>query len=82
MASLQNSRDQAVNEAQRLSLKLEEMRKAGSQEANSSPGGSSEEVWSLKNALQALQNDKERLMDQLKTQAAELKKQKSELAQP
>ncbi|XP_072233220.1 uncharacterized protein golgb1 isoform X2 [Leuresthes tenuis] len=80
MASLQDSRDQAVFKAQELSLKLEEMSKAGGQTAHSSPGGSTGEVWSLKNALQALQNDRERLLEQLKTQTVELQKQRSELA--
>ncbi|XP_061570808.1 golgin subfamily B member 1-like [Cololabis saira] len=80
MASLQDSRDQAANEAREMSLKLEEMGRAGGQTAPSSPAGSTGEVWGLKNALQALQNDRERLLDQLKTQAEEVKKQKSELA--
>ncbi|KAM9845718.1 golgin subfamily B member 1 isoform 2-T2 [Aulostomus maculatus] len=80
MASLQDSRDQAENKAQELSLKLEEMRKAGGQAAQSSPGGSTGEVWGLKNALQALQNDRERLLERLEMQTSALKKQKSELA--
>ncbi|XP_008281134.1 golgin subfamily B member 1 [Stegastes partitus] len=80
MASLQDSRDQAVNKAQEMSLRLEEMSKAGGPTAHSSPGGSTGEVWGLKNALQALQNDRERLLEQLKTQTSELEKQKSELA--
>ncbi|XP_023149051.2 golgin subfamily B member 1 isoform X2 [Amphiprion ocellaris] len=80
MASIQDSRDQAVNKAQELSLRLEEISKAGGPTAPSSPGGSTGEVWGLKNALQALQNDRERLLEQLKTQTSELEKQKSELA--
>ncbi|XP_070848210.1 golgin subfamily B member 1 isoform X2 [Chaetodon trifascialis] len=80
MASLQDSRDQAINKAQELSQKLEEMSVAGGHAAPSSPGGSTGEVWGLKNALQALQNDRERLLEQLQTQTTELKKQKSELA--
>ncbi|XP_051804946.1 golgin subfamily B member 1 isoform X2 [Acanthochromis polyacanthus] len=80
MASLQDSRDQAENKAQELSLRLEEISKAGGPTAPSSPGGSTGEVWGLKNALQALQNDRERLLEQLKTQTSELDKQKSELA--
>ncbi|XP_042258801.1 golgin subfamily B member 1 [Thunnus maccoyii] len=80
MASLQDSRDQAENKARELSLRLEEMSKAGGHAAHSSPGGSTGEVWGLKNALQALQNDRERLLEQLQTQTSELKKQKSELA--
>lgn len=63
MASLQDSRDQAVNKVQELSLKLEDMSKASGQPASSSsPGGTAGEVWGLKNALQALQNDRERLV--------------------
>lgn len=65
MASLQDSRDQAVDKAQELSLKLEEMSKAGGHAAQSSPGGSTGEVWGLKNALQALQNDRERLVSNM-----------------
>lgn len=80
MASLQDSRDQAVNKVEELSLKLEEMSKAGGLAAHSSPGGTTGEVWGLKNALQALQNDRERLLEQLQTQSSELKKQQSELA--
>lgn len=62
MASLQDSRDQAVSKVQELSRKLEEMSKAGGHATHSSPGGSTGEVWGLKNALQALQNDRERLV--------------------
>lgn len=62
MASLQDSRDQAVDRAKELSLKLEEMSRTGGHAAPSSPGGSAGEVWGLKNALQALQNDRERLV--------------------
>ncbi|KAM7378458.1 hypothetical protein PAMA_013391 [Pampus argenteus] len=80
MASLQDSRDQAENKAQELSLRLEEMSKAGGHAPHSSTGGSAGEVWGLKNALQALQNDRERLLEQLQAQTSELKKQKSELA--
>ncbi|XP_040885710.1 golgin subfamily B member 1 isoform X2 [Toxotes jaculatrix] len=80
MASLQDSRDKATSKAQELNLKLEEMSKAGGHTAHSSPGGSTGEVWGLKNALQALQNDRERLLEQLQAQTSELKKQKSELA--
>lgn len=62
MASLQDSRDQAVDKAQELSVKLGEMSKAGGHTAQSIQGGSAGEVWGLKNALQALQNDRERLV--------------------
>uniref|UniRef100_A0A8D2ZR09 Golgin B1 n=1 Tax=Scophthalmus maximus TaxID=52904 RepID=A0A8D2ZR09_SCOMX len=83
MASLQDSRDQAVNKAQEVSLKLEELvSKTGGHVAPSGPGGggSSGEVWGLKNALQALQNDRERLLEQLRTQTLELHRQQTELA--
>ncbi|MEQ2164261.1 hypothetical protein GOODEAATRI_004709 [Goodea atripinnis] len=77
MASLQETRDEAVNKVRELSVKLEEMSKTRGQAAQSSPGGAMGEVWSLKNALQALQNDRERLLN---SQTAELKKLKLELA--
>ncbi|XP_072311260.1 golgin subfamily B member 1 [Eucyclogobius newberryi] len=83
MASLQDSRDQALNKAQELSLKVEEFGRASSHTTKSglaSSMGSTGEVWGLKNALQALQNDRERLLEQLESQATELKKQKSELS--
>ncbi|CAB1437140.1 unnamed protein product, partial [Pleuronectes platessa] len=80
MASLQDSRDQAINKAQELNLKLEEVSQAGGPVVPSSPGGSTGEVWGLKNALQALQNDRERLLEQLQAQTSEMKKQKLELA--
>lgn len=60
MASLQDARDQAVSQVDKLNLKLEEVRKAGGQAAPGSAG----EVWGLKNALQALQNDRDRLVSQ------------------
>ncbi|XP_057711603.1 golgin subfamily B member 1 isoform X2 [Corythoichthys intestinalis] len=75
MASLQDSKDQAEHKARQLGLKLEELSKAGSPSTNTAG-----EVWSLKNALQALQNDRERLLDQLQAQTSHLKTQKSELA--
>ncbi|XP_028256447.1 golgin subfamily B member 1 [Parambassis ranga] len=81
MASLQDSREEALNKAQELSLKLEEMNRAGGPPAHSSPAGSTGEVWGLKNALQALQNDRERLLEQIQSQTSELKRQKSELSQ-
>ena len=65
MASLQDSRDQAVNQAQELASRLEEMSKAAGQQSPTSPGGSTGEVWGLKNALSALQNDRERLVHSL-----------------
>ncbi|KAL0962936.1 hypothetical protein UPYG_G00347360 [Umbra pygmaea] len=72
MASLQDSRDRAISQAQELSLKLEETSKADAQMPATGPGGSTAEVWALKNALSALQNDRERLLDQLQRQQAEL----------
>ncbi|XP_056132274.1 golgin subfamily B member 1 [Lampris incognitus] len=80
MASLQDSRDQAVMKAQELSFQLEEMSKAGDHPVHSTPKGSTGEVWGLKNALQALQNDRERLLEQLQKQTSELQRQKLELA--
>lgn len=62
MASLQDSRDRAVDRVQELSLKVGELSKAGGQAAPSGPAGAAGEVWGLKNALQALQNDRERLV--------------------
>ena len=63
MASLQGSRDQALSQAQELSLRLEEMSRAGGQQTpTTGHGGSTAEVWGLKNSLSALQNDRERLV--------------------
>ncbi|XP_035383660.1 golgin subfamily B member 1 isoform X1 [Electrophorus electricus] len=70
MASLQDSRDQAINEAKELQSQLEESRRVGHQAAP--PSSSTGEVWSLKNALSALQNDRERLLEQLQLQRSEL----------
>ncbi|XP_031687446.1 golgin subfamily B member 1 isoform X2 [Oncorhynchus kisutch] len=73
MASLQGSRDQALSQAQELSLRLEEMSRAGGQQTpTTGHGGSTAEVWGLKNALSALQNDRERLLEQLQRQHSEL----------
>ncbi|XP_024233063.2 golgin subfamily B member 1 [Oncorhynchus tshawytscha] len=73
MASLQGSRDQALSQAQELSLRLEEMSRAGGQQTpTTGHGGSTSEVWGLKNALSALQNDRERLLEQLQQQHSEL----------
>uniref|UniRef100_A0A4W5QTQ6 Golgin B1 n=1 Tax=Hucho hucho TaxID=62062 RepID=A0A4W5QTQ6_9TELE len=73
MASLQGSRDQALSQAQELSLRLEEMSRAGGQQTpTTGHGGSTAEVWGLKNALSALQNDRERLLEQLHRQHSEL----------
>ncbi|XP_077399321.1 golgin subfamily B member 1 isoform X3 [Vanacampus margaritifer] len=75
MASLQDSKDQAELKARQLALKRDEATKVGTPST-----GSAGEVWSLKNALQALQNDRERLLEQLQAQTTELKTNKSELA--
>ncbi|XP_021419550.2 golgin subfamily B member 1 isoform X1 [Oncorhynchus mykiss] len=73
MASLQGSRDQALSQAQELSLRLEEMSLVGGQQTpTTGHGGSTAEVWGLKNALSALQNDRERLLEQLQRQHSEL----------
>ncbi|XP_037099090.1 golgin subfamily B member 1 isoform X2 [Syngnathus acus] len=76
MASLQDSKDQAEHKARQLGLKLDEVLANVASPASGSTG----EVWSLKNALQALQNDRERLLEQLRAQTTELKSNKSELA--
>ncbi|XP_014063672.2 golgin subfamily B member 1 isoform X4 [Salmo salar] len=73
MASLQGSRDQALSQAQELSLRLGEMSRAGGQQTpTTGHGGSNAEAWGLKNALSALQNDRERLLEQLQRQHSEL----------
>ncbi|KAK0134715.1 Golgin subfamily B member 1 [Merluccius polli] len=83
MASLQDSREQAEAKAHELGLRLEEVHRAGEgQTTPSSPSGGGSttgEVWSLKNALQALQNDRERLLEQMQKQGAELRSHKAEL---
>ena len=71
MASLQDSREQSEARAHELGLRLEEVQRAGPGQSppSSPPGGgggsATGEVWSLKNALQALQNDRERLVGSL-----------------
>ncbi|XP_051974254.1 golgin subfamily B member 1-like [Xyrauchen texanus] len=70
MASLQGSRDQAVNEAKELRLRLDEINNTS--HSPSPPSGSKGEVWSLKNALSALQNDRERMLEQLQLQRSEM----------
>ncbi|KAL6459803.1 hypothetical protein MHYP_G00315620 [Metynnis hypsauchen] len=72
MASLQDSRDQAISEAKELHLRLEESQQIGHSVAPSS--SSSGEVWSLKNALSALQNDRERMVEKFQLQHSELVK--------
>ncbi|XP_016135131.1 golgin subfamily B member 1-like isoform X2 [Sinocyclocheilus grahami] len=70
MTSLQDARDQAVSEAKELRLHLDEINRTG--HPASPPSGSKGEVWSLKNALSALQNDRERMLEQLHLQRSEL----------
>ncbi len=60
MASLQDARDQAINEAKEVRLRLDEINRMGY--PASPPSASKGEVWSLKNALSALQNDRERMV--------------------
>ncbi|KAJ3611974.1 hypothetical protein NHX12_020253, partial [Muraenolepis orangiensis] len=85
MASLQDSREEVEAKAHELGLRLEEVHRAGEgQTTPSSPsvgggGATTGEVWSLKNALQALQNDRERLLEQMQKQGAELQRHKAEL---
>lgn len=62
MGSLQESRDQAVDKVRELTLKVEELSKAGGHATQSPSAGPAGEVWGLKNALQALQNDRDRLV--------------------
>ncbi|XP_067284206.1 golgin subfamily B member 1 [Pseudorasbora parva] len=70
MASLQVARDQAVSEAKELRLRLDDINRTV--HPASPPSGSKGEVWSLKNALAALQNDRERMLEQLHLQRSEL----------
>lgn len=70
MTSLQISRDQAVSEAKELHLRLDDINRTV--HPASPPSGSKGEVWSLKNALAALQNDRERMLEQLQLQQSEL----------
>ncbi|TRY92411.1 hypothetical protein DNTS_007197 [Danionella cerebrum] len=70
MSSLQDSRDQAVTEAQELRLHLDEINRSSQPAA--SPSDAKGEVWSLKNALAALQNDRERMLEQLHVQRFEM----------
>lgn len=70
LASLQDARDQAVNEAKELRLRFDDINRTG--HAVSSPSDPKGEVWSLKNALSALQNDRERMLEQMQVQRSEL----------
>lgn len=60
MASLQDSRDEAVSELKELHFRIEESHRSG--HSSTPPSSSTGEVWSLKNALSALQNDRERMV--------------------
>ncbi|XP_062853113.1 golgin subfamily B member 1 [Trichomycterus rosablanca] len=83
MASLQNSHDEAVGEVKELRVQLEAKGQTGQLGAPASPSGTSGEVWSLKNALSALQNDRERMLEQLRSQRSELDRLGSgELSRP
>ncbi|XP_060759789.1 golgin subfamily B member 1 isoform X2 [Neoarius graeffei] len=70
MASLQDSRDEAINEVKELRLHMEVCPQSG--HSSAPPSSSTGEVWSLKNALSALQNDRERMLEQLQIQRSEL----------
>ncbi|CAL8328619.1 unnamed protein product [Boreogadus saida] len=84
MASLQDSREQSEARAHELGLRLEEVQRAGPGQSppSSPPGGgggsATGEVWSLKNALQALQNDRERLLEQVQQQGVEVQRLQAE----
>lgn len=60
MASLQDSRDAAISEVKELRLRMEESQQSG--HSSSPPSSSTGEMWSLKNALSALQNDREKMV--------------------
>ncbi|MBN3305949.1 GOGB1 protein, partial [Amia calva] len=63
MASLQTTRDQALEETQALQRRLKELEQHHSPTLPSSPPGrASGEVQSLRNALAALQSDRERMV--------------------
>ncbi|XP_012693692.2 golgin subfamily B member 1 [Clupea harengus] len=72
MSSLQDARDRAISEARELRGRVDEMAKGGQKPQAPSSGGSTGEVWGLKNALSALQNERERLLEHLQRQDAEL----------
>lgn len=63
MASLQDSRDEAISELKELHLHMEKSHESG--HSSAPPSNSTGEVWSLKNALSALQNDRERMVTNL-----------------
>uniref|UniRef100_W5NEI0 Golgin B1 n=1 Tax=Lepisosteus oculatus TaxID=7918 RepID=W5NEI0_LEPOC len=82
MASLQDARDEALSRAQALQRRLEELEQgAGSP---SPPAGRQGEVQALRNALAALQSDRERLLEELQLQKARcttLEKERTEAAE-
>ncbi|XP_066561648.1 golgin subfamily B member 1 isoform X2 [Amia ocellicauda] len=72
MASLQTTRDQALEETQALQRRLKELEQHHSPTLPSSPPGrASGEVQSLRNALAALQSDRERMLEELQQWRAE-----------
>ncbi|MBN3315803.1 GOGB1 protein, partial [Atractosteus spatula] len=76
MASLQDARDEALSRAQALQRRLEELEQgAGSP---SPPAGRQGEVQGLRNALAALQSDRERLLEELQLQKAQCTKLEKE----
>ncbi|KAK2832102.1 hypothetical protein Q7C36_015564 [Tachysurus vachellii] len=70
MASLQDAHDAAISEVKELRLHMEDRHRPG--QSSAPPSSSTGEVWSLKNALSALQNDRERMLEQLQMQRSEL----------
>lgn len=60
MGSLQDTHDEAISELKELRLRMEERHQSG--HSSAPPSGPTGEVWSLKNALSALQNDRERMV--------------------
>ncbi|GAA6083104.1 golgin subfamily B member 1 [Tachysurus ichikawai] len=70
MASLQDAHDAAISEVKELRLHMEDRHRPG--HSSAPPSSSTGEVWSLKNALSALQNDRERMLEQLQMQRTEL----------
>ncbi|KAF5889246.1 golgin subfamily B member 1-like isoform X1, partial [Clarias magur] len=72
MGSLQDTHDEAISELKELRLHMEEHHQSGHSSAQ--PSGSTGEVWSLKNALSALQNDRERMLEQVQMQRNELER--------
>ncbi|XP_053365113.1 golgin subfamily B member 1 [Clarias gariepinus] len=72
MGSLQDTHDEAISELKELRLRMEERHQSG--HSSAPPSGPTGEVWSLKNALSALQNDRERMLEQVQMQRNELER--------